>query len=70
MLASDGPISPWCERMLTPMAASHAPRSRLSDVLQLVNVGSAPFLRPDLDRLVRGLGFSIEKTYPVRGTHR
>ena len=39
-------------------------------VLQLVDVANAPFLRPDLDRLVRGLGFVIEKTYPIRGTHR
>ncbi len=39
-------------------------------VLQLVDIANAPFLRPDLDRLVRGLGFVIEKNYPVRGTHR
>ena len=39
-------------------------------VLQLVDVANAPFLRPDLDRLVRGLGFVIEKNYPIRGTHR
>jgi peroxiredoxin len=39
-------------------------------VLQIVEIANAPFLRPDLDRLVRGLGFIIEKNYPVRGTHR
>ena len=39
-------------------------------VLQLVDIANAPFLRPDLDRLVRGLGFVIEKNYPIRGTHR
>ena len=39
-------------------------------VLQLVDIANAPFLRPDLDRLVRGLGIVIEKSYPVRGTHR
>lgn len=39
-------------------------------VLQLVDIANAPFLRPDLDRLVRGLGFVIEQNYPIRGTHR
>ena len=39
-------------------------------VLHLVDIANAPFLRPDLDRLVRGLGFVIEKGYPIRGTHR
>ena len=37
-------------------------------VLQLVDIANAPFLRPDLDRIVRGLGFVIEKAYPIRGT--
>ncbi len=36
-------------------------------VLHLVDIANAPFLRPDLDRLVRGLGFIIEKAYPIRG---
>lgn len=40
------------------------------DVLHLVDIANAPFLRPDLDKLVRGLGFIIEKGYPIRGTHR
>ncbi len=38
--------------------------------LHLVDVANAPFLRPDLDRLMRGLSFVIEKNYPIRGTHR
>lgn len=37
-------------------------------VLQVVDIANAPFLRPGLDRLVGGLGFVIEKDYPVRGT--
>lgn len=37
-------------------------------VLQLVDIANAPFLRPDLDRLLRGLRFVIEKNYPIRGT--
>lgn len=39
-------------------------------MLQLVDIANAPFLRPDLDRLVGGLGFIIEKNYPIRGTYR
>ena len=38
-------------------------------LLHLVDVANAPFLRPDLDRLVGGLRFVIEKNYPIRGTH-
>ena len=37
-------------------------------VLHLGDIANAPFLRPDLDRMVRGLGFIIEKAYPIRGT--
>lgn len=37
-------------------------------VLHLIDIANAPFLRPDLDRIVRGLGFIIEKAYPIRGT--
>ena len=37
-------------------------------VLHLVDITNAPFLRPDLDRIVRGLGFITEKAYPIRGT--
>lgn len=36
--------------------------------LHLVDIANAPFLRPDLDRLVGGLRFVIEKRYPIRGT--
>lgn len=37
-------------------------------VLHLVDIANAPFLRPDLDRLLGGLRFIIEKAYPIRGT--
>lgn len=37
-------------------------------VLHLVDVANAPFLRPDLDRLVGGLRFVIQNNYPIRGT--
>lgn len=36
--------------------------------LQFVDVANAPFLRPDLDRLLGGLRFVMEKNYPIRGT--
>jgi peroxiredoxin len=39
-------------------------------VLQIVDVANAPFVRPDLDILLMGLGFVIEKNYPIRGTYR
>lgn len=36
--------------------------------LQIVDVSNAPFARPDLDALLRGLTFVREKNYPIRGT--
>ena len=36
--------------------------------LHLVDVANAPFLRPDLDRLLSGLRFVIQNQYPIRGT--
>jgi peroxiredoxin len=36
--------------------------------LQIVDVSNAPFSRPDLDALLRGITFVREKDYPVRGT--
>lgn len=35
--------------------------------LQIVNVANAPFVRPDLETLVGGLGFVIANDYPIRG---
>lgn len=39
-------------------------------ILQIVDVANAPFVRPDLDTLLMGMGFVIEKNYPIRGTYR
>jgi peroxiredoxin len=39
-------------------------------ILQIVDVANAPFVRPELDTLLGGLGFVIENNYPIRGTHR
>ena len=36
--------------------------------LQIVDVSNAPFARPDLNALVKGLTFIQQKQYPIRGT--
>lgn len=36
--------------------------------VQIVDVSNAPFARPDLNGLVKGLGFIQQKQYPIRGT--
>ncbi|MFX0541482.1 hypothetical protein ACEWPM_007085 [Roseovarius sp. S4756] len=38
--------------------------------VQIVDVSCAPFARPELTRLARGLAFVRDKDYPVRGTHQ
>jgi peroxiredoxin len=38
--------------------------------LQIIDVSNAPFARPDLVMVLKGLKFIIEKDYPIRGTHR
>lgn len=37
--------------------------------LQIVDISNAPFSRPDLNMILRGIEFGIEKNYPVRGTY-
>ncbi len=36
--------------------------------VQIVDISNAPFSRPDLQALLNGVKFVIEKDYPVRGT--
>jgi peroxiredoxin len=36
--------------------------------VHIVDVSNAPFARPDLNGLVKGLGFIQQKQYPIRGT--
>lgn len=36
--------------------------------LQIIDISNAPFSRPDLAALLRGLNFIREKNYPIRGT--
>ena len=38
-------------------------------VLSLSDVGSAPFLRPDLEGVLNGIIFTREKGFPIRGTY-
>jgi len=37
--------------------------------LQIVDVSNAPFSRPDLSTLAKGIAFVRDKDYPARGTH-
>lgn len=36
--------------------------------VQIVDISNAPFARPDLDGILRGLKLIQEKNYPIRGT--
>jgi len=36
--------------------------------VQILDLSNAPFARPDLDGLLSGLKFVMEKDYPIRGT--
>lgn len=38
--------------------------------VQIVDVSNAPFSRPDLQALLNGIKFVMDKNYPVRGTLR
>lgn len=37
--------------------------------LHVIDISNAPFSRPDLKMVLKGLKFIQEKDYPVRGTH-
>jgi len=36
--------------------------------IQIIDVSNAPFARPDLNGVLKGLKFIQEKQYPIRGT--
>ena len=36
--------------------------------MQIVDISNAPFARPDLALVLRGIRMAIDKNYPVRGT--
>lgn len=38
--------------------------------IQMVDVSNAPFLRPDLDKVLGGITFIRANDYPIRGTHK
>ncbi|MCV2883803.1 redoxin domain-containing protein [Aestuariibacter sp. AA17] len=40
-----------------------------SNQIQLFDIANGPFLRPNLEQLIRGLSYARENKYPVRGTH-
>lgn len=37
--------------------------------VQIIDISNAPFSRPDLGMILRGLSFAREKNYPIRGQH-
>ena len=37
--------------------------------IQIIEIANAPFIRPDLDFILRGIKIIIERDYPIRGTH-
>ncbi|MCF8465775.1 MAG: AhpC/TSA family protein [Sneathiella sp.] len=42
---------------------------RPDGVIQIIDISNAPFARPELGAILKGLKFIREKAYPVRGTH-
>jgi hypothetical protein len=34
---------------------------------QIIDISNAPFVRPDLKSLLKGLQFVVSKDYPIRG---
>lgn len=39
-------------------------------LIQMVDVSNAPFLRPDLQSVLKGITFIRNNDYPIRGTHK
>ncbi len=37
--------------------------------VQIIDISNAPFSRPDLTMILRGITFAREKNYPIRGMH-
>jgi peroxiredoxin len=42
---------------------------RPDNVIQIIDISNAPFARPELGAILRGVKFIRENDYPVRGTH-
>lgn len=42
---------------------------RPDNVIQIIDISNAPFARPDLGAILRGIRFIRENDYPIRGTH-
>jgi peroxiredoxin len=42
---------------------------RPDNVIQIIDISNAPFARPELGAILRGVKFIQENDYPVRGTH-
>jgi hypothetical protein len=37
--------------------------------IQILDISNAPFARPDLEGLLKGIKFVRDNDYPIRGTH-
>ena len=42
---------------------------RPDGVIQIIDISNAPFSRPELGAILRGIRFIRENDYPIRGTH-
>lgn len=42
---------------------------RPEGTVQILDISNAPFSRPDLPSILRGITFGRDKGYPIRGTH-
>ena len=45
-----------------------APSEQGANNIQIIDISNAPFARPDLNGVLKGLKFIQEKQYPIRGT--
>jgi len=42
---------------------------RPDGIIQIIDISNAPFARPDLNSILKGITFIREKGYPIRGMH-
>ncbi len=42
---------------------------RPDNIIQIIDISNAPFARPELGAILRGVKFIRENDYPIRGTH-
>lgn len=62
-----GKHCPICKRYLSGIEALQGEIDDLGQV-QIVDISNAPFARPEIASILRGIRFIQEKGYPIRGT--